>query len=295
MSPVLIIVLVVVVVIAAVYLFGLKPEPARGRRPAPAILRRRSRWPKILPVLPLVAAVGCLALAFTGFRFNVRETSPTILLVMDVSDSMDATDVVPNRLAAAESAAISFLDELPPEFRVGLVTFAGDAELAVAPTRDRDEVVDALGALTTSRGTVIGDGLDMALDAIEGIRRDAEETPAAALLLSDGRDSGSVVSPDLAAERARSLSVPVFTVVVGRVVAGNDGGGADFDALEAIATTSGGQASTAESANELDARFQNIGSELSVDLVVEPATTPLVVAAIGLTLLAGIMLVLTQR
>jgi Ca-activated chloride channel family protein len=294
MSPVLILVLVVVIVIAAVYLFGLKPEPARGRRPAPAILRRRSRWRQILPVLPLVAAVGCLALAFTGFRFDVSETSPTILLVMDVSDSMDATDVVPNRLAAAESAAIAFLDELPPDFRVGLATFAGDAELAVAPTQQRDEIVAALGRLSTSRGTLIGDGLSVALEAIEEIRRDAQDTPAAALLLSDGRDTGSQVSPEMAADRARSLDVAVFTVVVGQVVEGEDSG-ADRAALEAIAQISGGETFTAENADQLTARFENIGSELSVDLVVEPATTPLVVAAIGLTLLAGILLVLTPR
>ena len=294
MSPVLILVLVVVVVIAAVYLFGLKPEPTRGRRPAPVILRRRSRWRKILPVLPLLAAVGCLVLAFTGFRFNVRETAPTILLVMDVSDSMDATDVLPNRLAAAESAAIAFLGELPPEFRVGLATFAGDAKLAVAPTRDRDEVTVALGALSTSRGTLIGDGLSVALEAIEEIRRDAQDTPAAALLLSDGRDTGSLVHPDEAAERARSLSVPVFTVVVGQVVEGQDSG-ADRATLEAIAQISGGETFTAEDADQLTARFESIGSELSVDLVVEQATTPLVIAAIGLTVLAGILLVLNPR
>ena len=294
MSPVLILVLVVVVVIAAVYLFGLKPEPTRGRRPAPVILRRRSQWRKILPVLPLLAAVGCLVLAFTGFRFNVRETAPTILLVMDVSDSMDATDVLPNRLAAAESAAIAFLGELPPEFRVGLATFAGDAKLAVAPTRDRDEVTVALGALSTSRGTLVGDGLSVALEAIEEIRRDAQDTPAAALLLSDGRDTGSLVHPDEAAERARSLSVPVFTVVVGQVVEGQDSG-ADRATLEAIAQISGGETFTAEDADQLTARFESIGSELSVDLVVEQATTPLVIAAIGLTVLAGILLVLNPR
>ncbi|HEV2951978.1 MAG TPA: VWA domain-containing protein [Actinomycetota bacterium] len=293
MSPVIILV-AVVVVIAVVYLFGLKPEPARGRRPAPALLRRRSRWRKILPALPLVAAVGCLALAFTGFRFNVDETAPTIVLVMDVSDSMDATDVVPNRLAAAESAATAFLDELPPDFRVGLATFASSADLAVVPTREREEIVAALGELSTSRGTLIGDGLSVALDAIAEIRRDAQDTPAAALLLSDGRDTGSQVSPEQAAERARSLAVPVFTVVVGQVVEGDDSG-ADRATLEAIARISGGETFAAEDAGQLTARFENIGSELSVDLVVEPATTPLVVAAIGLTVLAGILLVLTPR
>jgi Ca-activated chloride channel homolog len=242
-----------------------------------------------------VAAVGCLVLASTGFRFNFTETSPTIVLVMDVSDSMDATDVAPNRLAAAEAAANAFLDELPPDFRVGLATFAGEAELAVPPTQERDTVVQALAALTTSRGTVIGDGLSVALDAIEVVRRDAPGTPAAALLLSDGQDTGSLVPPDQAAQRARSLTVPVFTVVVGQVTEENENAGADLEALEAIARTSGGETFTAETADELTTVYENLGSELSLDLDVEPSTKPLVIAAIALTVLAGLMLVLMPR
>jgi Ca-activated chloride channel family protein len=294
MSPVLIIVLVVIGLVVVTYLFGLSPEPARGRRPVPGILRRRSKWRKILPVIPLLAAVGCLVLAFTGFRFNVSETSPTIVLVMDVSDSMNAADVAPNRLAAAEAAARAFLDKLPPDFRVGLATFAGGARLAVAPTQGRQEVVNALGVLTTSRGTVIGDGLSVALDAIEKIRSTAQDTPAAALLLSDGRDTGSSVPPEQAAERAGSLNVPVYTVVVGQVAA-DGGAGANLPALEAIARTSGGKTFTAETAHELTTIYQNLGSELTVNLHVEPSTKPFVIAAIALTVLAGFMLVLMPR
>jgi Ca-activated chloride channel family protein len=294
MSPVLIVVGVVVALIAIAYLAGLRPEPARGRRPVPGILRRRSKWRKVLPVIPLLGAVGCLVYAFTGFRLNVEETSPVIVLAMDVSDSMETTDVAPNRLAAAEAAATAFLDELPPEFRVGLTTFAGDAQLLVSPTRTRDEVVDALDALTTSRGTVIGDGLSVALDAIESVRGDAETAPAAVLLLSDGRDTGSLVAPDQAAARAGAIDVPVFTVVVGEVAEG-DGPGANLEALEEIARTSGGETETAETADELTTIYEDLGSDLSVELDVEPSTTPLVIAAIALTVIAGLMLVLTPR
>ena len=293
MSPVLIIALVVVVLVVVIYLVGLSPEPARGQRPEPGILRRRSKWRRVLPILPLLAAVGCLALVFTGFRFNVSETSPTIVLVMDVSNSMNATDVAPNRLAAAEAAANAFLGELPPDFRVGLATFAGAARLAVTPTQEREEVVNALGALTTSAGTVIGDGLSVALDAIEETRS-AQDTPAAVLLLSDGRDTGSSVSPARAAERAQTLVVPVYTVVVGQV--SQDGGpGANLQALEEIASTSGGKTFTAETADELTTIYQNVGSELTVNLHVEPSSTPLVIVAIALTVVAGFMLVLLPR
>jgi Ca-activated chloride channel family protein len=134
----------------------------------------------------------------------------------------------------------------------------------------------------------------VALDAIEKIRSSAQDTPAAALLLSDGRDTGSSVSPDQAAERARALQVPVYTVVVGQVAA-EGGPGADLQALEAIANTSGGKTYTAETAHELTSRFENIGSRLSVNLHAEPSTTPFVIAAIALTVIAGFMLVLLPR
>jgi Ca-activated chloride channel family protein len=235
-----------------------------------------------------------LVLAFTGFRFNVTETSPTIVHVIDVSGSMTRTDVAPNRLVAAQAAANAFLDELPPDFRVGLATFAGVAEVPVPPTQDRDSVVQALASLSTSKGTLIGDGLNAALDAIEEVRKDAPESPAAALLLSDGRDTGSAISPAQAAERARADSVPVFTVVVGQV-GGEGEGSADLATLQTIASTSGGETFTAETANELTKVYADLGSDLSVDLDVEASTKPLVIAAIALTVLAGFMLVLMPR
>ena len=114
MPPALLIALIVVALIVVAYIAGLRPAPVRGRRPANVILRRRSKWRKVLPIIPLLLAVGCLVFAFTGFRLNVEEASPVIVLVMDVSNSMDATDVAPNRLAASEAAAVAFLDELPP-------------------------------------------------------------------------------------------------------------------------------------------------------------------------------------
>ncbi len=294
MPPALLIALVVVALIVVAYVAGLRPAPVRGRRPANVILRRRSKWRKVLPIIPLLLAVGCLVFAFTGFRLNVEEASPVIVLVMDVSDSMNATDVAPNRLEASEAAAAAFLDELPSKFLVGLVTFADEAQVVVDPTQIRGDVVEALERFTTTKGTVIGDGLTVALDEIEDVRDEAPDTPAAALLLSDGRDTGSTISPEDAAARAASIEVPVFTVVIGEVA--EDGGpGANLDALEAIADTSGGKTFTAETSDELTTIYSDLGSALSVELAVEPSTTPWVIAAIALTILAGLMLVFTPR
>ena len=297
MSPVLIIVLVVLGLLVIMYLFGLSPEPARGKKPDPGILRRRSKWRLTLPLIPLLLAVGCLVFAYLGVSFNLSETSPAVVLVMDVSDSMDATDVAPNRLEAAETAARRFLEELPPDFRVGLATFAGKADLAVPPTQEREAVVHALAATETSRGTVIGDGLTVALDAIEGIREDdGGDVQAAAVLLSDGRDTGSRVSPTDAAARAGEIGVPVYTVLVGQVAEGEGGAGADLETLQAISRESGGGPTvTAETAEKLNSVYQNLGSELSVNLDVESSTTPLVVAAIVLTIVAGLMFVFLPR
>jgi Ca-activated chloride channel family protein len=287
--PFLIIVLVVVILVTAVYLFGLGPEPT-GRRD-PGILRRRSKWRRWLPVLPLLAAVGCLALAFSGFRFSLQQAAPITVLVLDVSDSMNATDIAPDRLSAARSAALAFLDELPEDFLVGLATFAGEPDLPVPPTEDPERVVAALGALTTSKGTAIGDGLDTALTAIEE-QRAGSEAPAALLLLSDGQDTASEIAPLTAAGRARDLGVPVYTVVMGEET---EEGGADVQTLAQIAETSGGDSFTADTADELTQRFTTIGSQLSVALEVRPSATPLVIAAIILVVIAGFLLVLTPR
>jgi Ca-activated chloride channel family protein len=286
--PFLIIVLVVVGLVTAVYLFGLGPEPSSRRDPG--ILRRRSKWRRWLPVLPLLAAVGCLALAFTGFQFSLRQAAPIAVLVLDVSDSMTETDIAPDRLSAAKSAALAFLDELPEDFHVGLATFAGEARLVIPPTEERGRVDDAVGSLTTSSGTAIGDGIEAGLAAIE-VARGGREAPAAMLLLSDGRDTASETTPFAAAGHARDADVPVYTVVMG--VAGEEG--ADVETLAQVAQTSGGDSFTAESAGELTQRFTAIGSELSVALEVRPSATPLVVAAIVLLVIAGFLVVLTPR
>jgi Ca-activated chloride channel family protein len=290
-SPLLIVGLVILGLVVAVFLFGLTPDPRRRRDPG--LLRRRSRWWAWLPVVPLLAAIGCLALAFSGFRFRLQEVNPIAMLVLDASRSMTRDDVAPTRLDAARSAALAFLDVLPPEFEVGLTTFGSGASVPVAPTADREEVIDALRNLEADdeAGTVIGEGIAATLDEIERTRS-GRDVPAAMLLLSDGADRGSEIEPEAAARQARSTGVPIHGVWLGDP-AGDDAD--DLRAMERISGASGAQTFTAESRGELIQRFRTLGTRFSVDLAADPSSTPLVVAAIAFVVLAGLLLVLAPR
>ena len=238
---------------------------------------------KTAPYVLLFGASTCLVLLFAQVRLERGEATATVVLAIDVSDSMLATDVAPDRFTAAKAAATSFLDQVPAGFRVGVVTFAGAADSAVAPGVDRAVVADTIEGLTASRGTVIGDGLAEALDMVAAERLVDADLPAAIVLLSDGADTGSAVPPDEAATRARESAVPVFTVaIVGE--AGKEGG--DTDLLLSIATDTGGALSTAGSAGELSQIYDRLGARLSSELAVGSSATPLLVASVVLTALA---------
>ena len=206
---------------------------------------RRGRWiPAALLVLAL--AVLLLGAARPMARVPVPRDEATVMLVIDVSGSMNADDVEPTRMEAAQRAASRFLDRLPERFQVGLVTFASEAETLVAPTTDREALRGALSALTANGGTAMGDGLARALDVIETARQQGGAgagpsttvdpsapgsgapgsttpapganrpavPPAVTLLLSDGANSAGG-DPFIQAERARQLRVPVYTIALG--------------------------------------------------------------------------------
>lgn len=136
-----------------------------------SVIPARSRWKRHLPVALLLGSLGVLGVA--AARPQVVRDVPTsrtsIILALDVSLSMCATDVEPNRIAAAQRAAREFVEELPSGTRVGLVVFSGYAQVAVAPTTDQDVLVGAIESLTTGRGTAVGAAMLKSLDAIAEI------------------------------------------------------------------------------------------------------------------------------
>ncbi|MEA2551525.1 MAG: Ca-activated chloride channel [Actinomycetota bacterium] len=296
-NPLVLTVILIALVLGGAYLFvnarERKPVEAKGRRFRPVYRSQRRAWyVRAAPFVLLAGAVAFLAVAFTQFRLSRQVTQGTVILVIDTSDSMDQTDVSPTRLDAAKSAAGAFPRALPDDFRVGLVTFAGTASLAVAPTSERGRVTAALAGVTTEQGTVIGDGLATALDAMEADWQTNGKGPAAVLLLSDGLDTGSTVPPATAATRASALAVPVFTVALGVETAT---GGADTGLLRQIASTTGGNTYTAQTAGQLTSVYSTLGSTLSVDLAIGHSAGLFVALAALFGLSAGAVLLVSTR
>jgi Ca-activated chloride channel homolog len=270
------------------FLLGALGKRDPRKRPSSAA----SAWRRRIPAILLVGAIASLGLAIAQFRLHREVKDADVMLTMDVSDSMNATDVAPNRLAAAETAAEAFLQQVPAGFRVGLVTFAGKAAVEAPPTLSRDEVGSALSGLTTSKGTFIGDGLTAALDTIQQDWQQNGDRPSAIVLLSDGQDTGSFIAPTDAADRAHSIGVPVYTVVLGDP---NAPRGADAALLQDVAERTDATSFTAQSATELTSVYQDLGSHLSVDLAISSGAQVFVIVAIVLALGAGLALLAIPR
>ncbi|HMR14695.1 MAG TPA: VWA domain-containing protein, partial [Arachnia sp.] len=142
----------------------------------------------------------------------------TVVVAIDVSWSMEAEDVDPNRLAAAQSSAKTFINSLPERFNVALVTFAGTAQVAVPPTVDRGVIDRAVDALELAPSTAVGEGVYKSLDALRLVPPDPsgndDPAPGAVVLLSDGATNIGRSSAG-AAEEAKNQGVPVYTIAYG--------------------------------------------------------------------------------
>lgn len=259
-----------------------------GRFAVPAMLGRLTagrpgRWRHVLPIL----FIGAVALASLGAAQptvpgeETREQA-TIIIAIDTSDSMNATDVRPSRLDAAVEAARGFVSDLPPGYDVGLVTAGASPTVEVAPTVDHGEVLDALGRLETAPGTALGDAIATALNMVprpadaaatdDGADADAdagEPRAARIVLLSDGvTTTGRPDAEAIAA--AEAAGVPVSTIAFGTDDATVVSQGqvvevpVDASALEAIAEGTGGTFFEAASRAELASIYDQIDAEVTV-------------------------------
>jgi Ca-activated chloride channel family protein len=273
--------LLAIPVLVAVYLWHQRRRERFAERWAsPGLLPNLvDRFPgrrRYLPIAILLAALAALivGVARPHATVSVKREEATVMLAIDTSRSMGATDINPSRLAAAQNAANRLVDIVPKKFRVGIVSFSTRAQLALAPTTDRSLVREALGALKPTEGTAIGDAV--LLSARLGQRQrasDGSTPPTTVLLISDGARDGGQTAPRAAAERVRQMHVPVYTVLVGTpngVVRHQLPGGytetirvpPSPQTLQLIANTTGGQFFRAASEKQLREVYENLGSRL---------------------------------
>ena len=251
----------------------------------PNVVSASPRWRRYIPLV--LYSLGALALILAVARpqraMSVPRERATVVLAIDSSRSMDATDVLPTRLEAARRAAQSFLDDLPSRFQVGVVTFARRAQVLSRPTIDRVALRSALDALKPQPGTAIGDGLSVALDS----RPEGRRVPMVVVLLSDGNNTAGV-DPVEAAERAHGMNVKVFTVSFGGDASSSRPGQApDDQTLRQVAEAADGEFFSAPTAADLERVYEDLGSSITLVRENREVTTAFVGAGAILLLLGG--------
>ena len=257
---------------------------------------KRPGWRRHLVAALFLATGAFQVIAFAGPQTQSRipRERATVMLAIDTSLSMDATDVDPSRIEGAKQAATAFLESVPPKINVGLVSFNARAIILVPPSLDRERVRTAISTLTLGNGTAIGDAILSSLEALKAAPPDEQGTqpPAAIVLLSDGKTT--VGTPDSEAARiAADAGVPVSTIAFGtpdgRIRSPDTGTyiavPVDEQALSKIADTTGGQFFGAKSTDELRSIYANIGSAVGY----EKAPREITRYFVGLAMLAGLL------
>ncbi len=261
---------------------------------------RTPSWRRHVPTALYLVAIAALgvALARPSMTLAVPREEATVMLAMDTSRSMLATDVDPDRLASAKAAASSFIDGLPDGFRVGLVAFSTEARLVVPPTTDRAQLQAALQGLRADGGTALGDAIALAVDtagvasavaahpAVDPLAPSPAPTPSpsgiadtqgaplvATVLLSDGKNSTGQLEPLDAAADAAAQGVPVYTIALGTaagtVDVPNGMGGTqtlevppDTQTLKEVASATGARFFEAPTSADLAAIYESLGSRV---------------------------------
>ena len=280
------------------------------------VVSAKPGWRRHLPPALYLLALAALliSLARPQAVALVPKEQATIILVMDVSGSMNATDVEPTRLVSSQRAAASFVQQLPEKFRVGIVSFASTAQTLTRPTTDRAAVHGAIESLHAEGATAMGDGIERALDvkrppgspasgstvrpapSPDGPQGATEDAPLVVLLLSDGANTQGRAQPMEAAADAKELGVPVFTIALG-----TDQGMVDVPdetgnlrripvppdklTLQRIAETTGARFFAAPSSRDLKGVYRELGSKIG--FVKEKQEVTVVFAATGLLFLVA--------
>ena len=308
-SPQALIGLLVIPVLVVVYVVAARRQrraASRFTNPAlvPNLVPSSPRWRRYVPfVLALVAlTLLVVGIARPHVVRSVTRDEATIVLAIDTSRSMAATDVRPSRFDAAHAAAQEFLDAVPESYRVGIVSFSTAANTVLTPTTDREAAKLALGELRLGSGTAIGNAIARSVELASADEKQRPTTgqrpPAAVLLLSDGAQTAGGLTPDDAVKEAQKLGIPVSTVALGTgdaaVQVPLPGGlkqrvvvAPDAEALRQIAKVTGGTFAEAPSAEKLKDVYRDLGTRLAKDPKRVEVTSAFAAGGAVLLLLGG--------
>ena len=307
--PLWLLLLVVPAALAIGYVIALRSKKRRTVRfgnfgVLRTVDRGGRRWfthvPAVLLILSLLALV--VALAGPQKEQKVPRNRATVMLVVDVSLSMEATDVSPSRLEAAQQAATTFANNLTPGVNLGLVSYAGTASMLVAPSTDRGPVVRAIERLKLDERTATGESIYTATQAIttftESLGGPDQAPPARIVLLSDGKETVPADPTEergafTAAKRAEEAGIPVSTISFGTLYGTVDIEGrpqpvpVDDASLREIAELSGGDFFTASSLEELDSVYRTLEEQIGYEWKKTDASRPWLITGSLLAMLAA--------
>jgi Ca-activated chloride channel family protein len=282
-------------------------------------------WRRHLPAALYLMALAALviALARPHTTVSVPKEQATVILVTDVSGSMNATDIKPTRLAAAQKSAHTLVDKLPKDFQVGLISFSTAARVLVAPTTEKDQVQAAIDTMTSRGGTAMGEAILDALNVARppelrdgatpganpgatpsptprgsGSQGQAEDAPVILVLMSDGFNTNGDADPIEAAQQAADLNVPIFTIALGTpngVAEVTDAQGnirrvrvpPDTETLKRIADDTDAKYVDAPAAGELQSVYDDLGSRIGYDHEKREITAVFAAVAAAFVVTAG--------
>lgn len=277
-NPALLWLLLLIPLLIAGYIFAMSRKNRKGMRftntsMLQAVLGKQSQWRRHVAFALALFSLITLTVAFAkplGEALVPRERA-TVVIVIDTSLSMQAVDVEPSRLEAAQSAAREFVDSLPDKYNVSLVSMAGNTKIVVPPTLDHGAVKRGIDILELSDSTAIGDGIATAMQALDAAPKDPTDPdadiPGAIVLLSDGENTTGQ-APLQEAAAAGERGVPIYTIAYGTENGYVDLDGnrepvpVNHDQMRQIAELSQGQYFAAATPEELSVVYGNIGSSV---------------------------------
>ncbi len=304
LSPERLLILLVIPLVVLGYIFATRRKNRRGMRftntsMLDVVVPKQSQWRRhvavALSLLSLITLTAAYARPKT--QIDVPRERATVVLVIDASLSMQATDVHPTRLDAAKQAAIDFVRALPEKYNVSVVSMAGSSAILVPPTTAHNTVENAINSIQLQESTAIGEGIATGLRALQQAPKDPKNpnaiAPGAIVLLSDGSNTAGRAPLQVAAE-AKAANVPVYTIAYGTENGYVDLDGkrepvpVDHDEMRQIAEATGGDYFAAATADQLKKVYQNIGSEVGYEKADREVTARFAGYGLALAVLAAL-------